>query len=176
MHHITFRSFMVCLGVFGFLLLGDNSSSAAEKRDLIGSFKDWDALQITKDSGEKTCYIISVPKETTPKNVRRGKIYITITHRPNVRVFNEVNIVVGYPFQAGSEAIATIGGKRYTMFTEGDGAWRFTTREDTKMVEAMRAGNALQMRGTSGRGTNTSDRYSLLGFTAAHNAITEACQ
>ena len=176
MHLFKSPFLKLSISLVGFILIFSNITQAAEKRDLIGSFRDWDAFMITKDSVEKVCYMVSVPKDTTPKNVRRGEIYITITHRPNVRVFNEINIVAGYPFKEGSEATATIGGKKYTMFTEGDGARRRTPREDTEMVEAMRVGNDLQMRGISGRGTNTSDRYSLLGFTAAHNAITEACQ
>jgi hypothetical protein len=43
------------------------------------------------------------------------------------------------------------------------------------MVAAMRRGNSLVVEGTSARGTVTTDRYSLSGFTAAHNAISRAC-
>jgi len=39
----------------------------------------------------------------------------------------------------------------------------------------MRRGGTLVVKGTSSRGTDTTDRYSLMGFTAAHNAISQAC-
>ncbi len=149
---------------------------AQEKHDLIGSYRDWDAFVVAGESGEKICYIISVPKDTNPKNVNRGKIYVTISHKPHLRIRDEVNIIVGYPFRAGATATATIGSSRHTFFTEGDGAWMPTPREDAVVVESMRRGSAMVVRGTSSRGTNTRDRYSLMGFTAAYNAMSKACE
>ena len=120
--------------------------------------------------------MISTPQDTSPNNVRRGEIYVTVTHKPKARILNEVTIIVGYPFRADSEAVATIGSKRFSMFTDDDSAWMFTSRQDQEIVEAMRDGNSLTVAGISTRGTNTRDHYSLMGFTAANDAITEACQ
>lgn len=149
--------------------------AGAEERELLGSYRDWDALVITRDSGERICYMISIPKDTAPKNVNRGNIYVTVTHRPKRKVRDEVNIVVGYPFRAGSEATVNIGGRRYTLFTEGQGAWAYTPDEDSRLVSAMKGGTTMVVHGTSSRGTDTTDRYSLIGFTAAYGAISEAC-
>lgn len=162
--------------IFSFVALGSNLASAADKRELLGSYRNWDALVITHDSGDKTCYIISTPTQVRPVGASRGDIYTTITIRPRVRIVDEVNIIVGYPLRAASEVTASIGGRRFKLFTEGNGAWLRTPAEDAQMVQAMRAGNSLTVKGTSARGTNTTDQYSLLGFTAAHNAIKEACQ
>ncbi len=172
----TCRSLFLTLCLLVIFGTASEVGFAADQRELIGSFRDWDALAITRDNGERVCYMISVPKETSPNNVRRGEIYTMITMRPRVRIVDEVNVIIGYPFRASSEASATIGNRQFTMFTEGHGAWLRTPQEDSQMVAAMRAGNAMVVRGTSSRGTNTRDRYSLMGFTAAYNAITEACQ
>ena len=43
------------------------------------------------------------------------------------------------------------------------------------IIKAMRAGNTLVVKGTSSRGTLTTDTYSLKGFTAVHNALNKAC-
>lgn len=158
-----------------FLLSALALPASAEERELLGSYRDWDALVITRDSGEKICYMISIPKDTAPKNVNRGNIYITVTHRPKRKVRDEVNVVVGYPFRAGSEATVNIGGRRYTLFTEGQGAWAYTPDEDSRLVSAMKGGTTMVVNGTSSRGTDTTDRYSLMGFTAAYNAISGAC-
>ena len=40
----------------------------------------------------------------------------------------------------------------------------------------MRSGEKLVIDGISKRGTKTKDFYSLMGFTAAHNKINQACK
>lgn len=152
-----------------------SNARAADKRDLLGSYRDWDALVIRKGNGEKQCYMISVPKTKSPGNVTHGDVYVTVTHRPGVRVSDEVNFVAGYSFRPNTEVAASIGKRNFRMFTEGDGAWLRTPREDRQMVATMKAGESLFMRGTSSRGTKTSYRFSLAGFTAAHSAIDKAC-
>ena len=154
-----------------------HTPAQADKRDLLGSFRDWDAFTIERDSGEMVCYMISIPKSSRAdrQNVRRGEIYVTVTHRPKARVKDEVNIIVGYPFREGSSVTANIDGRRRTMFTQGDGAWLRTPREDAEMVTAMKRGNSMSVHGTSSRGTNTTDNYSRSGFTAGHDAISKAC-
>ena len=167
--------------ISAFLLIGmivsDVSFSQSNgKRDILGSFRDWDAILIERDNGERICHVISIPKDTQPEGANRGDIYITVTHRPRRKVRDEVHIVVGYPLRTGSEVTASIGSRRFAMFTEGRGAWHYSQEDDSRMVTAMKAGNALVIRGTSARGTDTTDRYSLIGFTAAYNAITSACR
>lgn len=150
----------------------------AQKRDIIGSFRDWDAL-IIKEGSAKTCYMISTPKRSTAnkKNVRRGDIYITVTNRPNVGVKTEVNAVMGYPLRPNSEVSFQIDGKRaQRLFTEGNTAWAYDSKDDAKITAAMKAGSRLVVTGNSARDTRTTDTYSLSGFTAALNAINKACR
>lgn len=145
------------------------------ERELLGSFRDWDAFLIRRGDGVRECYMISQPTETRPRNVNRGDIYAMVTHKPALDIRNQVMIDVGYPFRPGSEAAVTISGRAFRLFTEDDAAWAYTPRDDNQLVEAMRAGSTMGVRGTSSRGTDTRDTYSLMGFTAAHNAISEAC-
>ena len=51
-------------------------------------------------------------------------------------------------------------------------AW---TEEDAKVIFAMKKGLELKVRGESSRGTVTNDIYTLNGFTAAYNKLTEEC-
>ena len=46
---------------------------------------------------------------------------------------------------------------------------------DGALVESMRAGVEMTVRGTSARGTDTTDTYSLSGVTAAMGEIDKAC-
>ncbi|MHA1544068.1 MAG: invasion associated locus B family protein [Alphaproteobacteria bacterium] len=147
----------------------------AQQGTILGSYRDWDALVLNRDAGEKKCYMISMPKSKQPSSVTHGDVYIIVTHRPRRKITDEVNLVVAYNFKTGSEVRGTIGSSRYTLFTEGYKAWNYDQREDTKMVNGMKRGNTLVMNATSSRGTSTSYRFSLAGFTAAYNAITKEC-
>jgi len=169
---LVVMTLLICVG--GMTLA--NSPARADARQLLGSYRDWDAFLLKKQNNEKICYMISVPKDTHPKNVRRGDIYITVKHRPRTKVKNEINVVVGYPFKKNSTSKVVIDKRSYTLFTSGDGAWAYDAKQDTAMAAAMKRGNVLYVHGVSSRGTKTKDKYSLSGFTAAHNAITKACR
>ena len=152
-------------------------------RKLLGTYHDWQAYTLT--TGDNLiCYAISVPKKTSPKTVRRhgrtvriqrGDVYVTVTHRPATETENEVNVIIGYPFEKNSQAAYSIDGRRYTLFTMGDGAWAYDSKADNTIVGAMRRGKTLVVKGTSTHGATTTDTYSLIGFTAAHEAIDKAC-
>ena len=68
-----------------------------------------------------------------------------------------------------------IGSKSWNLFTDGSSAWAPTASEDKAIVKAMRAGSSMVVKGTSSRGTLTTDTYSLLGFSKALGDINQAC-
>ena len=68
-----------------------------------------------------------------------------------------------------------IDGKTFKLFTRGDNAWAYDFAADRAIVAAMKAGQKMTVRGTSRRGTVTTDTYSLSGFSAALAAIDKAC-
>ena len=49
------------------------------------------------------------------------------------------------------------------MFTQNDGAWAKNPAEEARMVDAMRKGADLVVSGESGKGTKSTDRYTLRG-------------
>ena len=155
------------------------AEAQSEKRRHLGAYRDWDAFVYTYPNGQKTCHMISSPKssQASRRNANRGDIYIMVSHRPEYGVTGEVNVVVGYPIRQGSDAVLAVDGRsRFEYFTEGSGAWAYDPTDDAKTIAAMRRGNRLVVNATSQRGTNTTDSYSLSGFTAAYNAITAACR
>ncbi len=147
----------------------------AQSPSPIGVFKAWTAYTAKEKKG-RACYMASQPKQSTPKGVKRGEIWILVTHRPYKKVRNEVSVYVGYPFKPDSEAVVDIDGKKYKLFTDNETAWAESRKLDNALVGAMRKGRRMVLRGVSSRGTKTTDRYSLTGFTAAHDAITKACK
>ena len=68
-----------------------------------------------------------------------------------------------------------VGGQDFQLFTEGDWAWPATPQDDAAIVAAMKRGADAVLTGRSGRGTQTKDTFSLLGFTAAVDEAAKRC-
>jgi len=154
------------------LLAAPGAFAAAPEQ--LGVFNAWSAHRIA-DGRQRTCYIHSAPGLSRGKYTQRGPTYLQVTHRVPAGTRDEVSLTAGYDFKPGSEVALDIDGRKFAMFTRGDGAWTRSAREDATLVAAMKAGKSLVVRGVSSRGTETTDTYSLNGFTAAHNAIGKAC-
>lgn len=167
---------MLAVGALAGLMLATSGAHVlAQAPKEIGTFRDWTAY-VYKTDQDHVCYILSWPKKSLPEKAKRGEVYLAVSHRPRQKIVGEVSAVVGYPFKNASEAIAEIKGKTYAMRTHGERAWALDTREDRQLVKGLKAGTKAIIRGISTRGTKTTDSYSLLGFTAAYNAISKACK
>ena len=151
-------------------LLGAPLSAQAQTH--VGTFTDWNAFTDTEGSA-KVCYIGSNPQKSLPANVTRGNAYILVTHRPAAKSLGVVSIEAGYTYKDGSDAEVAIEGKPAIKFySKGGQAW---AHDDAQAVTALKAGKSMVVKGTSSRGTVTTDTYSLAGFTAAYQAIDKAC-
>jgi hypothetical protein len=167
------KALIIMIAVAAGLLSGVASAQNAAQK--IGDFRDWSAW-VYREGDVRICYITSTPKSTEPSNVRRGDIRFYVSHRPAEGVQGEISMIVGYPFAENREAIARIGSSEYGMSTDGERAWTVDPEDDRAMIRDMKAGRDMRIDGYSSRGTHTVDVYSLLGFTAASNAIDKACQ
>jgi hypothetical protein len=147
------------------------------KPTLLGQYGEWGAYTATP-SGRKICFAIAKPAavETKPPDRPRNQPYMFISTRLADKVTNEVSIVVGYPFKTSSEATAQVGGTTFQLYTQGDGAWIKNAAEEAHMVEAMRAGDSAVVKGTSAKGTESIDTYSLKGLTEALDRIAQECK
>ena len=141
----------------------------------LGTFKDWSA-QSYKVDGKSVCSLWSAPQTAEGKYKRRGEIFVWVTHRPADNALDRVSFEMGYPIKPGSTLEVLIDKEKYTLLTDGSTGFNLEKKDDGRMVKAMRAAKEMEVRGVSKRGTNTRDTYSLFGFTAAHNAIGEACE
>jgi invasion protein IalB len=140
----------------------------------IGSFSGWDAYEHT-DKGAKLCYLHALPQKKEPAAAKRGEIYILVTHKPKEKIRNEVSIYFGYGLKDGLPAQAVIGSTTVEMFTHQEAAWAADASVDQKLVDALRKGKTLVVKGESTRGTKTTDTYDLGGFGPALQAIDKAC-
>lgn len=157
----------------GFLVLGSAGAAGAADK-VLGLFGDWGAQTFAE--GKNTgCSIWSQPTKDKGKYSKRGEIYAYVTHRPWDKRLNEVSVAAGYEYKKDSSVQVTIGGQKFTLFTDGSTAWSRTPKDDKALVDAMKRGSTMTVTGMSSRGTQTVDTYSLSGFSKAFEAIGKAC-
>jgi len=146
-------------------------ASAQESTNRVAANTDW---SVFVESGE--CWGVSEPKETVntrdgkPAQVSRSQILLFVTYRAG-GAKGEVSFTGGYPFAEGSTVSMALDSGNFELFTDGEWAWPANPEDDAKILAAMKAGTKAVLQARSGRGTQTKDTFSLLGFTAS---VTEA--
>jgi len=156
-------------------------AAGAQTQQRVDAKKDWSIFQAEAE-GRRVCWIVSQPTRTAAfrngksVQVNRGDVFLMISIRPADGVANEVSFLSGYPFKKGSEVKASVGAKKFTLFTEGENAWAPSAKDDAAMIDAFRRGARAKVEGVSKRGTKTVDTFSLSGFTAALEAAVGLCK
>jgi hypothetical protein len=140
----------------------------------VGQHRDWGTYSYQSGNG-KVCYIMSVPKQRQPANLDHGDIFFFVSQKPGQNVAFEPQFITAYDLREGSKVTVTVGGRSFTMFTQGKSAWMENAAEEPQLIAAMRAGSDMRVAATSGRGNSTSYTFSLLGLTAALSSI-QTCQ
>lgn len=168
------KCILVCAAIVVFLA-ATISVIAAEPKALLKNPGVWGAF-ILKEGKGRACYLAGQPKESRPTGVNRGPIWLLVTHRPYKKIKGEISVSVGYPLKANSSVQIQIRHEKFKLYTFEETAWVQDAATEAKLVTAMRKGRKMLVKGTSKRGTNTTDTYSLNGFTRAHMAINRACK
>ena len=155
------------------VLLFPLAAAAADKS--LGMFRDWSAMRYGSGK-DLACMAFSQPTKSEGKYKKRGDAFVFVTRRREGKgVSMRVSVETGYTYKKGSTVALTVGKASFTLETGGSTAWLDSAEAGRKLVAAMRGGRELVVKGTSSRGTKTTDRYSLYGFTAAHKAIAKSC-
>lgn len=147
---------------------------AYAEKSAISQHDHWAAYKYT-EGGATVCYIASQPVKDVGDYKSRGDIFAMITQRPAKGIKNEFSYVAGYPYKSGSEVTVTIDGKSFTLFTQDGTAWAADADTDTRITNAIMSGSNMVVKGSSQRGTLTTDTFSLKGSGAAYKAASKAC-
>jgi invasion protein IalB len=146
----------------------------AQETKRLGIYGPWTAYAVNGAS-EPICYMAAKPIKSRGKYKKRGKMWVLVSHLRGRDNPDEVQIVAGYRFKKGSVVELVIDRKNtFTLFTDKGDAWAYNG-EDQNLVKAMKRGLRMVVKGTSDRNTETTDSYSLNGFTRAHDEIAAAC-
>jgi hypothetical protein len=154
-----------------------NKSPAAPnagKAERLGEMQNWSAFA-EADKSAKTCYLVGRPVKSEPENLKRGEVYVYVTHRPAEKSYNVVSFAAGYPYKDASDAELSVDTRKFVLFTSKESAWARDAATEKAVVEAMAKSKQAVLKGTSVRGTGTTDTYALDGFAPMLAQIDKAC-
>jgi hypothetical protein len=153
------------------------AASGGAQPSLLGQYGDWGAYTASP-GGRKICFALAKPSKgaTEPPNRPRDPAYMFISTRPGEKVTNEVSVILGYGLKPSADALVEIGSAKYAMYTQNDGAWIKNAAEEGRLLESLRKGADVVVKGESAKGTRTTDTYALKGLSQALDRVGQECK
>ena len=149
-------------------------SYGEENLKSIGKFKDWESFILSQE-GNKICFAQSIPVVRAPKKLKREPSRLFVSFRPNENIKNEISVTNGYEFKPKALVEAKSGKKSYDLFSKGRFAWVVDNEDEVKLITTMKKASRLMIIGNTDKGDQTTDHYSMMGFTKAYNAAKKSC-
>ena len=151
-----------------------NIVNADENLKSIGKFKDWESFILSQEE-TKVCFAQSIPVVRAPKKLKRDSSRLFISFRPAENIKNEISVTNGYEFKLKAPVVAKSGKKKYDLFSKGRFAWIEDDADQKKLISTMKKASRLMIIGNSEKGVQTTDHYSMMGFTKAYNIAKKSC-
>ncbi len=153
------------------------SASAAGQAQalLLETAGKWQAFS-SQQGRSKVCYALSKAESRLPANLKDVEGLLFVSSRPAEGVRNEISFVMNFDLKEGVEHQAIIGNERFALVAKGQNMWLKNPAEEPRMLDALRRGAGLEIKGSSKRGNPTSDKYSLSGISQAVKRAEDACK
>ena len=149
-------------------------TNAEENLKSLGKFKDWESFVLLQE-GKKVCFAQSIPVIRAPKKLKRDSSRLFVSFRPSEKIKNEVSVTNGYEFKIKTPVIAKSGKKSYDLFSKGRFAWIADNEDETKLIGTMKKASRLMIIGNTDKDEQTTDHYSMMGFSKAYNSAKKSC-
>ena len=138
-----------------------------------GKYKNWESFIAETDKG-KICFAQTVPTKRAPEAVKRNKSKLFVTFRPSEEIKDEVSLTSGHDYKTSS-VTASSGKRRYSFFSQKDFAWLLDDQEEKKFIQLMKKATDIIVKARTTKGAETTDHYSMMGFTKAYNTAKKTC-
>jgi len=125
--------------------------------------------------GTKICFAQSVPILRAPKKLKRQPSRLFVSFRPKENIKNEISVTNGYTFKPKAPVTAKSGKKSYDLFSKGNFAWVVDADDEKKLILTMKKASRLMIIANTDKGDQTTDHYSMMGFSKAYNAARKSC-
>ena len=140
-----------------------------------GKYKDWESFVLSQN-GNKICFAQSIPVVRAPKKLKREPSRLFVSFRPAENIKNEVSVTNGYEFKMKAPVTAKSGKKSYDLCSKGKFAWVVDDKDEKKLIVTMKKASRLMIIGNTEKGDQTTDHYSMMGFTKAYNTAKKSCR
>ena len=139
-----------------------------------GKYKDWESFVLSQN-GNKICFAQSIPVVRAPKKLKREPSRLFVSFRPAENIKNEISVTNGYEFKIKAPVTAKSGKKSYDLFSKGKFAWVVDSDDEKKLIVTMKKASRLMIIGSTQKGDQTTDHYTMKGFTKAYNTAKKSC-
>ena len=158
--------------IFIFLFIFSSNSFANTPRST-GKYKNWQSFTAETDQG-KICFAQTSPTKRAPAAVKREKSKLFVTFRPSENIKNEISITSGHVYKA-STVTAKSGKRSYSFFSKKNFAWILDDQEEETFIRLMKKATDVIVKAKTVKGAETTDHYSMMGFTKAYNTAKKNC-
>ena len=138
-----------------------------------GKYKNWESFVAETDKG-KICFAQTVPTKRAPASIKRDKSKLFVTFRPTEDIKDEVSITSGHDYKS-STVTASSGKKKYSFFSQKSFAWLLDDQEEKGFIKLMKKATNVIIKARTTNGAETTDHYSMMGFTKAYNTAKKTC-
>ena len=157
---------LITLVIFSF-------SAFANTQRSTGKYKNWESFVAETEKG-KICFAQTIPTKRAPGAIQRDQSKLFVTFRPSENIKDEVSVTSGHDYKS-STVTASSGKKRYSFFSQKNFAWLLDDQEEKKFIKLMKKATNLIVKARTTKGAETTDHYSMMGFTKAYNTAKKTC-
>ena len=158
--------------IFLILVVFSTNSLAVTPRST-GKYKNWESFVAETDKG-KICFAQTIPTKRAPAAVKRDKSKLFVTFRPSEEIKDEVSLTSGHDYKTSS-VTASSGKRKYSFFSQKEFAWLLDDQEEKKFIQLMKKATDIIVKARTTNGAETTDHYSMMGFTKAYNTAKKTC-
>ena len=148
-------------------------SASANTPKSTGKYKNWESFTVITEQG-KICFAQTIPTKRAPSSIQREKSKLFVTFRPSESIKDEVSLTSGHEYKS-STVTASSGKKRYSFFSQKNFAWLLDDQEEKNFIKLMKRATNIIVKARTSKGAETTDHYSMMGFTKAYNTAKKTC-
>ena len=165
---MLFKKFFILV-----LLVLFSFSANANTPKSTGKYKNWESFIAQTDKG-KICFAQTIPTKRAPASIKREKSKLFVTFRPSEDIKDEVSMTSGHDYKS-STVMASSGKKNFSFFSQKNFAWLLDDQEEKNFIKLMKRATNVIVKARTTKGAETTDHYSMMGFTKAYNTAKKTC-